>query len=88
MTVVLGFLRLRGVTLAGVWIFFIAFAFGTVTVMAAMYQPTSLGGDQHDQVRLPDEQHVARPAFVASGCGQPCRVWLEVDQYFLMLATT
>jgi hypothetical protein len=50
-TIVLGFLRLRGVSLAGIWIFFISFAFGTVTVMAAMYQPTSLGGDQHDQVK-------------------------------------
>lgn len=49
-TLALGFLRLRGVTLFGVWLFFISFALGTVTVMAAMYQPTSLGGDQHDQV--------------------------------------
>eukprot|EP00038_Savillea_parva_P011077 m.194916 g.194916 ORF g.194916 m.194916 type:complete len:387 (+) comp19339_c0_seq1:442-1602(+) len=50
-TLVLGFLRLHSVTLLGVWVFFISIALGVITVMAAMYQPTSFGGDQHDQVK-------------------------------------
>eukprot|EP00035_Acanthoeca_spectabilis_P039183 m.59788 g.59788 ORF g.59788 m.59788 type:complete len:306 (-) comp9478_c0_seq1:1578-2495(-) len=49
-TAVLGFLELRDVTVLGVWLFFITVAATSITVMAAMYQPTSLGGDQHDQV--------------------------------------
>lgn len=50
-TLVLGFLQMRNINFFGVWIFFITIAAGTITVMAAMYQPTSLGGDQHDQVK-------------------------------------
>lgn len=49
-TVVLGFYELKYTTNTTIWLFFTAITVTILTVIAALFQPTSLGADQADQV--------------------------------------
>eukprot|EP00040_Diaphanoeca_grandis_P027853 m.159576 g.159576 ORF g.159576 m.159576 type:complete len:322 (-) comp31137_c0_seq2:277-1242(-) len=48
--VALGFLELKGLTASGFWFFSFGFLLTSITVIAAMYQPTVFGADQFDQI--------------------------------------